>query len=141
MAIHDEQIGSELTRRTIGCAIELHRRLGPGLLEWVYEVCLCDELAEAGLQFARRKRFAVDYKRRRLEEAFQLDLIVERCVVLEIESVQAPYPIHEAQLRTYLRLSGHPIGLSLNFNVVRLKDGLRRIACPALPSYTNRPNG
>jgi GxxExxY protein len=121
------QDAADLTQRVIGCAIEVHRTLGPGLLEWVYETCLCDELSEVGLKFARQQRFAVDYKRRRLDRAFQLDLIVEQILVLEIKSVASLHPIHEAQLRTYLRLSRHPIGLLLNFNCVRLKDGLRRL--------------
>jgi GxxExxY protein len=121
------QDGADLSNRVIGCAIEVHRTLGPGLLEWVYETCLCDELSEVGLRFARQQRFAVDYKRRRLDRAFQLDLIVEQTLALEIKSVQPLHPIHEAQLRTYLRLSRHPIGLLLNFNSVRLRDGMRRL--------------
>jgi GxxExxY protein len=127
------QDGADLSNRVIGCAIEVHRTLGPGLLEWVYETCLCDELTEVGLRFARQQRFGLDYKRRRLDRAFQLDLIVEQTLVLEIKSVQALHPIHEAQLRTYLRLSRHPIGLLLNFNSVRLKDGMRRLELSALP--------
>jgi GxxExxY protein len=102
--------GSALTRRVIGCAIEVHRHLGPGLLENVYETCLCEELAVAGLPFVRQLRVPVIYKGRTPEEHYQMDVIVEETLALEIKTVHQVHPIHEAQLRTYLRLSGLPLG-------------------------------
>jgi len=122
---------STLTRRVIGCAIEVHKHLGPGLLESIYETCLCDELSAAGLPFARQRRIAVSYKGRTLDEYFQMDLIVEEQLALEIKAVNQVHPIHEAQLRTYLRLSNIPLGLLLNFNVTQMKDGVSRMIGPA----------
>jgi GxxExxY protein len=116
-----------LTRRVIGCAIEVHRHLGSGLLESVYETCLCDELTAANLPFVRRRMLPVHYKNKELDQYFQMDIIVAETLVLEIKSVLQIHPIHEAQLLTYLRLSGFPIGLLLNFNVIRLTEGIRRI--------------
>jgi GxxExxY protein len=118
---------SQLTRRVIGCAIEVHRQLGPGLVESVYETCLCDELAEAGLAFARQRRLPVLYKTRTLEGNFQLDIIVEETLVLEVKAVLQVHPLHQAQLMTYLRLSGVSLGLLLNFNTVLMKDGITRV--------------
>ena len=123
--------GSALTRRVIGCAIEVHRHLGPGLLESVYESCLCDELAAAGLPFVRQLRVPVIYKGRTLDEHYQMDVIVEETLALEIKAVHQVHPIHEAQLRTYLRLSALPLGLLLNFNALQMKDGISRIIGPA----------
>jgi GxxExxY protein len=97
---------SQLTRRVIGCAIEVHRQLGPGLMESIYETCLCDELAEAGLAFARQRRLPALYKNRTLDGTFQIDIIVEEALVLEIKAVHQVHPLHQAQLMTYLRLSG-----------------------------------
>jgi GxxExxY protein len=118
---------NKLTRRVIGCAIEVHRNLGPGLVESIYETCLCDELAEAGLAFARQRRLPVVYKNRTLEGTFQLDIIVEDTLVLEIKAVHQMQPLHQAQLMTYLRLSGVSLGLLLNFNTVLMKDGIIRV--------------
>jgi GxxExxY protein len=117
-----------LSRRVIGCAIEVHRHLGPGLLESVYEACLCEELTAAGLPFARQRSMPVCYKGHTLDQSFQIDIIVEETLVLEIKSVTQIHPLHEAQLLTYLRLSGFQFGLLLNFNAARLTDGIRRIA-------------
>jgi GxxExxY protein len=120
-----------LSRRVIGCAIEVHRHLGPGLMESVYETCLCDELAAASLPFIRQHRIPVVYKGRTLDDFYQMDLIVDATLVLEIKSVLQVHPIHQAQLRTYRRLSGLPLGLLLNFNVTQMKDGISRITGPA----------
>ena len=114
------------SKRIIGCAIDVHRTLGPGLLESVYETCLCDELANAGLGFVRQQKLPVFYKGRSLDQEFKLDIVVENTVVVEVKSIQAIHPVHEAQLHTYLKLSGLHIGLLLNFNEARLIDGLRR---------------
>ncbi len=121
---------SELPRRVIGCAIEVHRNLGPGLVESIYETCLCDELADARLAFARQRRVPVVYKNRTLEGSFQLDVIVEEMLVLEIKAVHLLHPLHPAQLMTYLRLGGAPLGLLLNFNTALMKDGIIRVLNP-----------
>ncbi len=116
-----------LTERIIGAAIEVHRTLGPGLLESTYEVCLCRELDLRGLQFNRQVALPVNYKGVKLDAGYRLDIVVENQVVLELKSVTAIQPVHEAQLITYLKLSGYPLGLLMNFNVKYLKRGLKRI--------------
>jgi GxxExxY protein len=116
-----------LSGRIIGMAIEVHRHLGPGLLESAYEECLCFDLAEAGIDFARQVPLPVVYKGVRLDCGYRMDLVVDNCVVVEIKAVEAIAPIHKAQLLTYLRLSGHKVGLLMNFNAVVLKDGLHRL--------------
>jgi GxxExxY protein len=118
---------NQLTRRVIGCAIEVHRNLGPGLVESIYETCLCDELAQAGLTFVRQRRLPVRYKNRTFQGAFQLDIVVADALVLEIKAVHQVHPLHEAQLMTYLRLSGVNLGLLLNFNSVLMNDGIVRV--------------
>jgi GxxExxY protein len=114
------------TNRIIGLAIKVHRKLGPGLLESVYEECLCWELAHDGLAFRRQVPLPVIYEDIRLKCAYYADVIVERSVLLELKSVERILPVHEAQALTYLRLSGCRVGLLMNFNSVMLKDGLRR---------------
>jgi GxxExxY protein len=117
-----------LTRRVIGCAIEVHAHLGRGLVASVYETCLCEELTTAGLPFARRRSLPVRYKNRQLDACFQIDIIVEETLALEIMAVDQFLPLDEARLLTYLRLSGYQLGLLVNFNAARLTDGIRRIA-------------
>jgi GxxExxY protein len=119
-------VRSELTEQVIGCAINVHKPLGPGLLESVYEECLCFELAEAGLPFKRQIALPIVYRDRVLDGGFRADIVVSNVLIIEIKSVDAIHPVHEAQLLTYLRLTRHKIGLLMNFNVLRLKDGLRR---------------
>jgi GxxExxY protein len=119
-------VRSELTEQVIGCAINVHKLLGPGLLESVYEECLCFELAEAGLPFKRQIALPIVYRDRVLDGGFRADIVVSNVLIIEIKSVDAIHPVHEAQLLTYLRLTRHKIGLLMNFNVLRLKDGLRR---------------
>jgi GxxExxY protein len=114
------------TRRIIGCAIEVHKTLGPGLIESIYEAALSRELNSAGLQYARQRKLPVLYKGEPLALDLRMDLVVEDTVVVEIKSVQSLLPIHEAQLQTYLKISGLPVGLLLNFNVTKLTDGVRR---------------
>ena len=115
-----------MTEQVIGCAINVHKPLGPGLLESVYEECLCFELAEAGLPFKRQIALPIVYRDRVLDGGFRADIVVSNVLIIEINSVDAIHPVHEAQLLTYLRLTRHKISLLMNFNVLRLKDGLRR---------------
>jgi GxxExxY protein len=115
-----------LTREIIGAAIEVHRELGPGLLESAYEACFCRELTVRRLAFERQVALPLVYKGERLDCGYRIDLIVAGSVVVEIKSVEATLPIHEAQLLTYLRLSRKRIGLLINFNVPVLKDGIVR---------------
>jgi GxxExxY protein len=117
---------NELTGRVIGCAIEVHRTLGPGLLEAVYEACLCHELARAGMEFVRQRRLPVVYKGHPIECDLKIDVIVEQILIVEIKAVQQILPVHEAQLLTYLRVSGLKMGLLMNFNEATLKQGIRR---------------
>jgi GxxExxY protein len=122
MLIHEE-----LTREIIAAAIEVHKELGPGLLESAYEECLCHELSLRGIAFQRQVPQAVSYKGVRLDCGYRLDVVVHDLVVLELKSVDALIPLHEAQLLTYLRLSKKKVGLLINFNVVLLKDGITRL--------------
>jgi len=111
----------------IGAALEVHRQLGPGLLESAYEACLFKELVDRGLTVSRQVALPVHYKGTTVEVGYRLDLVVEGEVVVELKAVESLQPIHQAQLITYLKLSGYPIGLLINFNVPLLKDGLRRL--------------
>lgn len=115
-----------LTQAIIGAAIEVHRLLGPGLLESSYEECLCCELHLRKLKFERQKPIPVVYKTIKLESGYRLDLLVETKVIVELKSIEALGPLHEAIVLTYMRLSGHHLGLLINFNVPMLKDGIRR---------------
>jgi len=116
-----------LSGKVIQLAIEVHRELGPGLLESSYEECLCYELSTAGLAFERQVPLPITYKSVRLESGYDMDIVVERRLVLELKTVEKLIPIHEAQLLSYLKLSGIRIGLLMNFHVPLLKDGLKRI--------------
>ncbi|MDQ3805560.1 MAG: GxxExxY protein [Acidobacteriota bacterium] len=121
---------SNLTNQTtnvvIGAAVEVHRSLGPGLLESAYCECLCRELTLRGVSFERERALPVEYKGVRLECGYRLDLLVANSVVVEVKAVEGLAPVHEAQLLTYLRLGGWRVGLLINFNVVMLKDCIRR---------------
>ncbi len=116
----------ELTENVIGAAIEVHRTLGPGLLESTYEMCMCRELALRELNFERQKAIAVEYKGVRLDCGYRADLIVEDLVLVEIKAVEGLTPVNDAQLLSYLRLGGWKVGLILNFNVHLMKHGIRR---------------
>ena len=118
---------NEISEKVIGAAIEVHRSLGPGLLEGIYEECLCYELGARGLSFVRQMELPVVYKSMTLEYRLRLDVVVEDLVVLELKAVDKVIPLHEAQLLTYLKLSGHWLGLILNFNVPAMRDGIRRL--------------
>ena len=117
---------NEITHEIIGAAIEVHKLLGPGLLESAYEACLCHEFAIRKIGFQKQKPVPLVYKEIKLDCGFRLDLLVEQRVVVELKSVDALGPIHEAIMLTYLRLSGHKLGLLINFNVSILKEGIRR---------------
>ena len=116
-----------LTERVISFAIEVHRQLGPGLLESAYEECLCYELRASSLVFRRQVPLPVVYKAIRLDCGYRIDVVVEEKVILELKTVERLIPIHEAQMLTYLKLGGIPTGLLLNFNSPVLKDGIRRM--------------
>jgi len=116
-----------LTEKIIGAAIEVHRALGPGLLESAYEECLCHELCLQKIGFVRQHPLPVVYKGVRLDCGYRLDLVVENRVIVELKTVDAILPIHEAQLLTYLRLAGIRTGLILNFNVPVLRQGIKRM--------------
>ena len=116
---------NKLTEKIIGCAIEVHRQLGPGLLEGTYEAALAIELESAGLHFERQTIFPVLYKDKKIGE-YRLDLLVENAVIVEIKSVERFDPVFEAQVLTYLRVTGKRVGLLINFNSRLLRDGIER---------------
>ena len=118
---------NRITESIIGAAIEVHRALGPGLLESAYEECLCHELSLGGIPFRRQVDLPVRYKGVKLDCGYRIDLVVDDLVIVELKTVEALLPIHEAQLLTYLKLRGLSVGLLVNFNVPVLKDGLKRI--------------
>ena len=121
-----EESSPGLTGAIIGCAMKVHSRLGPGLLEAAYEACLTYELSRAGLSYRRQVPIPLEYDNLRLDCGFRLDLLVQDSVVVELKSVDRLLPIHEAQLLTYLRVSRIGVGLIVNFNVTHLRHGLRR---------------
>lgn len=116
-----------ITEKIIGAAIDVHRALGPGLLESAYEACLFFELSDRGLKVEQQKPLSIIYREVRLDCAYRLDLLVEDEVIVEIKSVERILPIHEAQLISYLKLSNLSLGLLINFNVKILKHGIRRL--------------
>ena len=122
----DNQQG-DLSFEIIGAAIEVHRVLGPGLLESAYEEALCRELALRNMPFERQVPLAVEYKGVRLDCGYRLDVVVDNSVVVELKTVESLMPIHEAQLLTYLKVSGLKLGLLLNFNVGLMKEGIKRL--------------
>ena len=117
---------NEITQEVIGAAIAVHRALGPGLLESVYQECLSQELALRGIPIERQVPLPLEYRGIHCECGYRLDILVAGAVVVEVKSIEAIAPIHEAQLLTYLRLGGWNVGLLINFNVVVLKEGIRR---------------
>jgi GxxExxY protein len=117
----------QITRRVIGAAIEVHKPLGPGLLESAYQACLAFELRERGFQVEEQKPLPVVYKHVKLDCGYRMDLLVENAIVVEIKAIEQLAPIHEAQLLSYLRLSGKSVGLLIDFHVRILKNGLKRI--------------
>jgi len=117
----------ELTEKIIGAAIEVHRTVGPGLLESAYEECLAHEMKLRGLNYERQVPLPVAYKGVKLDCGYRLDFLVEKAVVLELKTVDTLQPIHEAQVLTYLKLGGWTVGLLVNFNVPVLKNGIKRV--------------
>lgn len=117
---------NRITERIIGAAIEVHRTLGPGLLESTYLACLVHELRQQGFEVEREKALPVVYKGVTLDCGYRIDLLVEHAVIVELKAVEELAPIHEAQLLSYLKLSGCPVGLLINFNVRQLTQGIKR---------------
>jgi GxxExxY protein len=122
---------NELTGKILGAAIEVHRTLGPGLLESVYAHCLARELAAHQIRFVAQQPVPIVYKGIELNEHYRVDFIVEEKVVVEVKAVAVMESVHKAQVLTYLRLTGCPIGLLINFNAARLMDGVKRLFNPA----------
>ncbi len=118
---------NDITGDIIAAAIEVHRNLGPGLLESTYEICLCHELSIRGIPFQKQLALPVNYKGIQLDAGYRIDVLVENQVIVELKSVEALAPIHSAQLLTYLRLNHRRVGLLINFNVVVLKEGVKRL--------------
>jgi len=117
---------NDLTRKIIGCAIDVHKILGLGLFESAYEECLCYELEQNKIAYKRQKPIPVVYKTIKLDAGYRIDILVENKVVLELKAIDALAPIHTAQILTHLKFSEKKIGLLINFNVTKLKDGLKR---------------
>ena len=116
---------NELSYKIIGCAYDVHKILGPGLLESTYEKCLCFELEKLDIKYERQKELPINYKGMTLDNGYRIDVLVEDKIVIELKSVDTLQPIHSAQLLTYLKLSQKPLGLLINFNVTNLQDGIR----------------
>jgi GxxExxY protein len=118
---------NDISKKIIGCAIEVHKQLGPGLLETAYQECLLYELRQAGLKVRKEKPMPIVYKEVKLDHGYRIDLLVEEKVVIEIKTVEAFTDVHTAQVLTYLRLGDYKLGLLLNFHVTLLKRGIKRI--------------
>jgi GxxExxY protein len=117
---------NKITEKIIGCAIEVHKHLGAGLLESAYEECLIFELQYAGLKVERQVPVPIIYKTVKLDYGYRMDLLVENTVIIELKAVEAIIPVHEAQILTYMKLAKKNIGLLINFNVIILKNGITR---------------
>ncbi|MBU4344129.1 MAG: GxxExxY protein [Desulfobacteraceae bacterium] len=117
----------ELSNQVIGCALEVHRNLGPGLLESTYEQCLAYEMNVAGMPFKLQHPLPVEYKKIKLDCGYRIDMLVDNSIIIELKSVDKILPIHQAQLLTYMKLASISIGLLINFNVKYLKDGIKRM--------------
>lgn len=120
-------IENELSKTIIGCAIEVHKQLGPGLLESAYQECLYYELIQAGLKVQKEKPMPIVYKEVKLDHGYRMDLLVEEKVVVEIKTVDGFIDVHTAQVLTYLRLGNYKLGLLLNFQTTVLKNGIKRV--------------
>jgi len=118
---------NDLSYKILGCVYKVHSELGPGLLESTYEVCLVHELLKSGLTVEKQKLLPVVYDNIKLDAGYRIDLLVNGLVILELKSVEALAPIHKAQVMTYLKLSGLKLALLLNFNVIQMKTGIKRI--------------
>lgn len=118
---------NDLATQIIGCAMIVHRHFGPGVIESVYERCLCHELAKAGLNVVRQKRQPIVYDGLTFDEPLIMDVFVNETIIVENKVVESVLPLHKAQLRSYLKLTNRRLGLLINFNVERLKDGIHRV--------------
>jgi GxxExxY protein len=119
-----------ISKRVIGAAIEVHRRMGPGLIESIYEKCLMREIELEGMVAKNQLIIPIEYKGYTFEEPLRLDVLVEDCLLLELKSVEKVLPIHKAQLLSYMKLLNVPIGLLFNFHELRMRDGMRRMILP-----------
>jgi GxxExxY protein len=119
---------NDLTGAVIGAAIEVHKTLGPGLLESAYEECLCVEFGLRKFPYERQKELPIEYKGVKLDCGYRLDILIPNKLIIELKACEALQPIHEAQLLTYLKLTGIKVGLLINFNVPVLKEGIKRLA-------------
>ena len=117
---------NDLSTKVIGCALEVHRNLGPGLLESAYEHCLAHELSLANIPFELQRGIPVEYKGVKLECVYRIDILIDDQIIIELKAVEELMPIHEAQLLTYMKLTNISLGLLINFNVKLLKNGIRR---------------
>jgi GxxExxY protein len=118
---------NELATKIIGCAIEVHKALGPGLLESVYEECLCKELSINKIKYKQQVNIPVLYKGIHIDCGYRIDIVADNCVIIELKAINELLPIHQAQVLTYLKLTKMKLGLLINFNVLLLKDGINRI--------------
>ena len=125
--MHSYKDINDVSGEVIGAAIEVHKALGPGLLESVYEECMCRELELRGVPYERQRELPVEYKGAKLDCGYRLDIVVADKLIVELKACEKLQPIHEAQLLTYLRLTGMKVGLLINFNVSVLKEGIKRL--------------
>ena len=123
---------NQITEKIIGAAIQVHRKLGPGLLESIYQDCLVIELTLAGIQVSREHPVPIEYRGQRLRRELKIDLLVDGRLVVEVKAADRLHPVHQAQVITYLKLTGCPAGLLLNFNATSIKAGLKRIDHPTI---------
>lgn len=117
----------DVTHQVIGAAMAVHTAVGPGLLEKAYDACLYHELSLTGLQFEHQLKLPVMYRSTKIDAGFRVDYLVENCVLLELKAVEKLHPVHRAQMLSYLKLTGLTVGLLVNFNVVHMRDGVRRV--------------
>ena len=118
---------NEISYKIIGCAIEVHKALGPGLLESAYQECLCFKLIQSGLRVEKEKPMPLVFEDVKLEVGYRVDILVENKVVIEVKSVEALNDVHKAQVLTYMKLGGYKLGLLMNFNVSKMTDGIQRL--------------
>jgi GxxExxY protein len=128
--LHDRKDIDRLTEKIIGCGIAVHRAIGPGLLERIYRECLIIELQASSLPTERERRINLEYRGHRITNDLVIDIVVEGTVVIEVKAVERLHPVHQAQVITYLKLTGCPAGLLMNFNGTSLRAGLRRLEHP-----------
>jgi GxxExxY protein len=128
-----DPVTNKLSGQMVDAAFQVHRELGPGLIESVYEHCFAAELRHRGIAFVRQAPIQIIYRDVSLDAGLRLDFLVENVIVLELKAVEELHPVHSAQLLSYLRLANKPLGLLINFNVIRIRDGIERIINPSRP--------